>query len=597
MKPVLAAHTWPTNVVAIDTETTGLRVYQGDRATMASFCDDTGTWSLPADQAAPEVRRLVSEGRLIVMHNSPFDRAVFKTSWGVDVPDTQIWDTQAVDWLLDENADHRLKEGLGVRMFGVDAKQEKDALKALMRGRTVEDVYRELREAENLKPRPDREPAPVTRDRARELSAGTKKDWADLTYDDLRDYAEEDAHLTYQAYWKQQELLDQDPYPRPDIARQHLIGGLCYRITRTGIRVDERRAERGLQEAEARIAELAKVFAGTNLKSPAQLSALVYDDWGLPCNRKTKAGGRSTDKDALDELSYDPRVLDLMEFRRLAKAVDAYWLPLLDRIGDDGRIHPSLNPWRTVTGRLSCSGPNLQTIPRESTSSAIREVFIPEAGTVLTEFDLSQIEVRVAAAISKEPALLSVYEAGLDVYQSLADEIGVDRQTAKTVILSAQYGVGPRKLAQTLARGTGKAPDVQRARGILRRYWSTYRNLDRLMRGLEAQAKTRGYLPLWSPGRRRLFRSPSNPYPRYYSALNAAIQGGAAELLKDILLEIEPAIEDVGRIVLTVHDSVVIEHTPGAEAGISDALDAITKDCSPYAIETPWAAKRWRDAA
>src|SRR5690606_26797526 len=110
----------------------------------------------------------------------------------------------------------------------------------------------------------------------------------------------------------------------------------------------------------------------------------------------------STDKDALEALSYDPRVVDLIEFRRLVKQTDAYYFPLLDRISKDGRVHPSFNAWRTVTGRLSCSGPNLQTIPRESTAAEIRKVFIPADGLVLTEFDLSQIEVRIAADLANE---------------------------------------------------------------------------------------------------------------------------------------------------------------------------------------------------
>jgi DNA polymerase I-like protein with 3'-5' exonuclease and polymerase domains len=582
-------------ITAIDTETTGTRPFQGDRATVVSFADDTGSWSLPAERALPELRKVVDSSDVIVMHNSPFDRAVFSTSFGVELEDGSIYDTQAADWLLDENADHRLKEGLGVRMFGVNAKAEKDELRALMRGRTVEEVYRELREGENEKPRSDRERATLTRERAREIAAGTKKGWEDLTYEDLREYAEQDAHLTLAAYWKQQELLEEDGYAIRDLARQHAVGGLSYRITKTGIRVDQRMAEAGLLAAEERVAELGHQFEGTNLKSPKQVQELLFDTWGLPVTKRTKSGGRSTDKDALEALSYDPRALDLLEYRRMTKQVDAYYLPLLDRVGDDGRIHPSLNPWRTVTGRFSCSGPNLQTIPRESTSSEIRKVFIPEKGLVLTEWDLSQIEVRVAAAMSKEPALISAYAAEEDIYQALADEINVSRHVAKTVILSAQYGVGSKTLAATLARGTGKQPDVAAARRILGRYWRAYPQLDRLMKGLEEVAKRRGYLPLWKPGRRRLFKSPSNPFPRYYTALNAAIQGGAAELLKDVLLELEPEIASEGRIVLTVHDSIVIEHSPGAEERISAVLAEITGDVSPYDIPTPWERKTWRD--
>lgn len=582
--------------VAVDTETTGLRPFQGDRVTVVSFADDSGAWALPAKEGAKELRRFLKQGYTVINHNGPFDRAALSASFGIEIPDDQYDDTMARDWMLDENGDHRLKEGLGARYLGVDARQEKDDLRALMRGRTVADVYRELREVENEKPRSERERAADTRVRAREIAAGTKRSWEDLTFEELEEYAAQDAFITWQAYWRQEEDFQNDPYTLPDRQRQLDIGSLCYRITKTGIRVDPQQAERGLQAAEERIAELAEPLSHVNLNSSKQMADLIFDEWGLPAGKRTASGARSTDKHVLGELSWDPRVADLLEYRKLIKQVSAYYLPLLDRIGDDGRIHPSLNPWRTVTGRLSMSGPNLQTIPRETTAAEIRKVFIPAQGSVLTEWDLSQIEVRVAADLSQEPALLAVYEAGGDVYQALADEIGVDRQTAKTVILSAQYGVGPKKLATTLALGTGQKPNVARARSILNRYWRNYPQLDRLFKGLNEMAKRRGYVPHWHEGRRRRFKSPHNPWPRYYSALNAVIQGGAADFLLDILMELEPEIErqGYGRLVLTVHDSFTAEHEPGAEACITKLVEEITHDVSPYDIATPWEMKQWR---
>lgn len=580
--------------LAVDTETTGLRPWQGDKPIMASFADDSGAWALPPTEARVEIQQAVDDGRQIVLHNSTFDRSVFASAWGIELPDDQVWDTYTVDWLLDENQDHRLKEGLGVRLFGEDAKAEKDALREMMRGRKVEEVYRELREVENTRPRAERERATETRERAREIAKASKRTWEDMTFEDLREYAEQDAFLTWRSYWWQQGALADDGYVIKDLDRQHRLAGLAYRMQRTGIRVDEERATRGLVEAEERVAELAAKFEGVNLKSPKQLQAMIFDEWGLPVTKRTKTGGRSTDKDALEELSYDPRVLDLVEYRKVTKQVDAYYFPILDRIGPDGRIHPSLNPTGTKTGRWSCKWPNLQTIPRESTAAAIREVFIPDDGMQLTEWDLSQIEVRVMAEMSREPSLLSVYEAGGDVYQMLADEVGVERQVAKVLVLMTGYGAGPKKIAQTLARGTGKAPDVAKARALYKRYWRTYPNLERLMKGLEDAARRKGYVALWRPGRRRLYDSPAERYPRYYTALNSAIQGGAAELLKDVLLELEPAIAAWGRMVLTVHDSIVVEHEPGAEERISKVLAEITEDVSPYRIPTPWEAKTWR---
>jgi DNA polymerase I-like protein with 3'-5' exonuclease and polymerase domains len=589
-------------LIAADVETTGLRPFQGDKVTVVSFARDLPdgeieAWAEPADQGGETLRRFIDAGHTIVWHGGTFDRAAIKASFGIDLPDDQYADTQARDWLLDENADHRLKEGLGKRYLGVDAQDEKDALRALMRGSRVADVYRELREVENEKPRAERERAADTRVRAREIADASKRSWEDLTFEDLEEYAAQDAFITLYSYHRQDDDFAEDPYGVPDIERQYDIGSLAYRITRNGVKVDAGRAEQGLQAAEERIAELAEPFAHINLNSPNQVAALVYDEWGLPATRfSKKTGARSTDKDALNALAYDERVLGLLEHRSLAKQVSAYYVPLLDRLGDDGRVHPSLNPWRTVTGRFSMSGPNLQTIPRESTAAEIRKVFVPEKGLVLTEWDLSQIEIRVAADLSEEPTLLRVYEEGRDVYQAIADELGVTRDYGKVLILQTLYGSGPKNIALTIARGSGQAPDVPLGRRLYKRFWRTYPRVEKLMRGYEEMAKRRGYIPHWREGRRRRFKSPHNRWPRYYSALNAAIQGGAAEFLKDVLLEVEPEVEAQGwgRVVLTVHDSVMAEHEPGAEHKIQALIDEVTADVSPYEIATPWEMKPWK---
>ena len=583
--------------LAVDTEVTGLRPYQGDRVIMASFADDTGNWAERPADAGDRIREALYHGRTLVMHNGIFDRAVLEAEWGMVVPDDQYYDTMAVDWLLDENADHRLKEGIGARLFGTDSKAEKDAIKAMMRGRTQAEVYKELRAELPPRGEPGYESAAETKARAKEIADSTTRTWADLTFDELHDYAVQDASLTWRIFWHQQAALEEDTYVHPYVDRVHEIMSLSHRINATGICVSEEAAEAGFEAASSRMKELEAPFDDINLNSPNQLAELLFDTWKLPVQGKTASGNRSTDKDTLEALAYDPRVAGLLEYRSLAKQVSAYYGPLLDRLSDDGRIHPSLHPCRTVTGRWSCSGPNLQTIPRESTSAEIRKVFRAAPGLVLTEWDLSQIEVRVAADMSKEPALLAVYAEGGDVYQDLADRIGVDRSVGKTTILSAQYGIGPKTLSRNLARGTGEAPDYKFARSVLDRYWATYPQLEQLMKGLESVAKRRGYLPLWKPGRRRRFRSPHNPYPRWYTALNAAIQGGAAEFMKDVLWELAPLVEvnGWGRVVLTVHDSLILEHEPGVEELVDHALETITKDVSPYTIATPWERKGWHE--
>jgi DNA polymerase I-like protein with 3'-5' exonuclease and polymerase domains len=586
--------------VAIDTEsnTTGdsPRPYQGDKCHTVSFADETGGWALRAAEAAAEVRRFAEDPEaLIVMHNAPYDRSVLRANFGVEIPDERIYDTQAVDWMLDENADHRLKQ-IGAREFGQDAKAEQEAINALKRGTPAADIYRELRLVENAKARADREPAAVTKAKAAELSLATKKSWATFTFEDLEAYAIQDAVLTRDIYHLQQVKLHDDGYVIRDLDRERRIGAFAYRLQRTGIKVDQDRAAQELELAEFRAAELEQGFEGVNLASTPQLRELLFGKWGLAPSKQTKTGENSTDKEALERLSYDPRVRDLMEYRQLAKQISAYYLPLLGHMGTDGRLHPSFNAHRTVTGRFSCSNPNLQTIPRETTSAAIRQVFIAEPGTVLTEWDLSQIEVRCAAALSREPALLDVYARGGDVYLEMAAALDVTRQDAKVIVLACVYGIGAKSLATQLTVRTGRHWSSTEAGAVRRKFWKTYPRLDRLMQGSQKLAQRHGYVPLWKEGRRRQFDSPFLKFPRYYTALSALDQGGCAELLKDILLEAEGATSHLGRIVLTVHDSITWEHEPGAEPEISRVLQEITDAVSPWkdVIETPWEMKAWK---
>ena len=596
-------------VVALDTESqttgNGPRPYQGDRCTVVSVADETGGRALRPEDARAEVTRLVADPDvLFVMHNSCYDRAVLNVTFGLEIPDHRIYDTQTGDWLLDENADHRLKS-IGAREFGLDATAEARALAAVKRGRTVDEVYREMRAEEREKPRGEQEKASLTLERAKIAASKTQKSWATFTFEDLEAYAIQDAILTRDLYHLQQIKFEDDGFVKDALEREHRNASLAYRMTRTGIRVDPDKAGRELAIAESRMAALEAQYPDTDIGSSAQLASLIYDTWGLPLGRTTPKGARSTDKYALAALAYDSRIRELQEYKTLLKQVSAYYRPLLGHTGADGRIHPSFNAHRTVTGRWSCSEPNLQTIPRQSTSAEIRKVFVPEPGMALTEFDLSQIEVRLAAEVANEPVLLDIYKHGGDVYQDLATSIlctttcpggkcPVHRPIAKTVILSAQYGIGKKKLALDLSANTGRRWSEAEAAAILRAFWQKYPRLNRLMRGLTGLAEKHGFIPLAAPGRRRLYRSPHLPWPKYYSALNAKIQGDAATLLQNIAFEFEPAIVGAGRLVLAVHDSLVIEHEPGEEDALFKTLETITRDVSPYSVETPWEMKPWQ---
>lgn len=553
-------------IVAIDTETTGLRIYQGDKILGFSYSVDDEDYYVPVNHpdsdnvpwatARDTMRWLARAASIVVMHNSCFDRGVIEQAFGVTFRDEQIWDTQCGDWLMDEAADHRLKE-IGARLWGFDAKAEKVALDELRRGTPVEEIYRELRSVENAKARKYREPATITRAKARDLAAATRRDWHTLTADDIREYAKQDTRLTLDLYHYQ---LREGPLVNPEfmqaMRREQLVLGQCYRFQHDGIRVNKERAAQALEEAEARLAEISEPWAHVNFRSPLQVAALLYDEWGLPCTRFTKAGARSTDKVAMEALAYDPRVHVLQEARKLAKQIDAFYFPLLDRCGDDGRVHPAFNPNRTVTGRLACSGPNIQQVPKEG---PVRALFEPDEGMVFLSADLPSAELRVMALLTGEELWLDALRSGADFHQANADKMGLTRKVAKTVGYALPYGTGVKRLSITLAQGTGHAPDYAAALATKTAFWRGVPRVKRMLDGMAEAWERRGYLAIkpW-PGRYRHFTDRTG-YPRPYAGFNNVVQGTIAELVKDWCLALEPMVAALGgRIVCQVHDSIVI---------------------------------------
>ena len=575
--------------IAIDTETTGLRVYQGDKILGFSVSTRDGDWyysvAHPYSSNIPQldavtILQAVAKHGVVVMHNSCFDRAVLALGFGIEFEDSQIWDTQCGDWLIDEAADHRLKE-IGARLWGYEAKAEAEALKALRKGRSVTEVYRELRDVQNVKPRAERERAAVTRDQAREIAQASKKDWRDLTADDISEYAKQDTRLTLDLYHYQlREGPLQDEHFLAAMEREQLVLGQCYRFTRVGVHVDLDAAVQSLEAAEAELAAIAEPWSHVNLRSANQKAALVYDEWGLPCNRRTKAGARSTDRFALEALSYDPRVQALQRYAKLAKEVDAFYFPLIDRRGDDGKVHPSFNPNRTVSGRLASFGPNIQQIPKVG---PVRSLFVPPPGFAFLSADLPSAELRIMAILSEEPAWLEAFDKGTDFHQATADATGLTRQIAKTLVYSVCYGVQGKTLATTLAQGTGQPPDVKAAYDYIRKFWKGVPRVRRLFDGLSEAWQRRGKLPIRPyDGRYRHFTDRTG-WPRPYAAMDYVVQGSIAELVKDWGLALEPEIDALGGyLLMQCHDSLIACVPEGAVAAAKPLFQATLDAVNPF---------------
>jgi DNA polymerase-1 len=308
-----------------------------------------------------------------------------------------------------------------------------------------------------------------------------------------------------------------------------------------------------------------------NLGSPTQLRVLLYDKLGLKTTRRTKTG-LSTDARALQQLvDQHPFVQKLLDYRELAKLKNTYidaLPPLVDET--DGRVHTTYDQTVAATGRLSSTNPNLMNIPiRTDLGRQIRRAFIPEPGNLILSIDYSQIELRVMAHLSEDPILLDVFAKGDDihaataarVYDIPAEELGPgERSVAKMVNYGLAYGMGAPGLADRL-----NIP-VDEAREIMDSYFEVFEGVAEFLDRVVKQAHADGFTTTMF-GRRRYLPELGSGNPRVRAigerqALNAPIQGSAADIMKLAMIEVDRSLADSGldtKMILTVHDELVFE--------------------------------------
>jgi DNA polymerase-1 len=619
----------PSATIAIDSETTDMNdLWRGLECRGVSLAIGDHAWYLPlshphSDNLDPRLVRhllleLAGQCRRWVYFNWKYDAAVLETL-GLDAgAPADVWDTSIGRWLEDENRQVRDLKGLCAWLWPEESPAaERDEMRRLCSGPTL----KELEDSHFYGPQGRQEgvrrPMGITRAEAREKATqdpryGSREMW-DLTADEMAPYAAQDARLTLRLYDYQRSLDHRHPIgdamPREMEVARVLLG-----MERAGIRVDEGRANASYAAATTRLKELENLFEGTNLNAPAQVAELVYDRWGFDCPHLTEAGNRSVDRDALELLGDDPRIVALLECRRLTKACTGYYLPLIRFLDDHGRIHPTFNQAKVRTGRFSAERPNLQTIPREATISEVRKIFVPDAGYELWEYDLSQAELRVSAALAGEERMISAFAEGRDVYQEVADEIwcartgcpkkagrcAQHRQRAKTVVLAFSYGQRERGLAASLLKGTGQrvTPEhVNQAAAIQYRFGRMYPRLVAAQDRFADIARRDGRIPLPPKGRFRHFRGAGHAPENYKDAMSSASQGGIGEYLKSIMVAAHRAgiwERHGARLLLSVHDSLAAEVAPGEGERLGKELQEIASDHNywrrvPQIIE----AKQW----
>jgi DNA polymerase-1 len=320
-----------------------------------------------------------------------------------------------------------------------------------------------------------------------------------------------------------------------------------------------------------------------NVNSPTQLRVILYDNLGLRPGKKTKTG-YSTDAQTLEKLRGQHPIIDtLLSYREVEKLRSTYGTGLLAEVAPDGRIHASFNQTVARTGRLSSDAPNLHNIPvRSDGGRRFRNAFVPATGHEFLVADYNQIELRVIAHLAKDPGLVEAFENGQDIHATTAsgvfgvsvdDVTSAQRAKAKMVSYGLAYGMEAFGLAQRLG------VPIDEASEILDRYFLAFPSVRSYMDATVAEAKRRGYTET-ERGRRRYLPELNSDNFRVRQAaerqaMNAGIQGLAADIFKAALVNLDRAIEEAGfssQIVLQVHDEIIVE----APASEHDAVHALT---------------------
>ncbi len=396
-------------------------------------------------------------------------------------------------------------------------------------------------------------------------------------------YSCEDSDMTldvHRALWPQ---LDAEPGLRDVYARIELPTALLLqRIERIGVLIDPAKLGALSQQLGVRMLTLeaeAYELAGQpfNMASPKQIGEILFTKLGLPVKKKTATGAPSTDEEVLAELAADyPLPARLLEHRSLSKLKGTYAdkLPLMINPAT-GRVHTNYAQAVAVTGRLASNEPNLQNIPvRTAEGRRVREAFVAPPGAVILSADYSQIELRIMAHLSEDPALLKAFADGMDVHRATASEVfGIEpgavtseqRRYAKTINFGLIYGMGAFGLAQSLG--------IERsaAAAYIERYFQRFAGVKRYMDTTRASAHDKGYVETLFGRRIYLPEINGGNGPRKAGAerqaINAPMQGTAADLIKLAMLAVQQVLDTQqksSRIVMQVHDELVLE-VPAAE--------------------------------
>ena len=410
-----------------------------------------------------------------------------------------------------------------------------------------------------------------------------------VSLEDAIHYAAEDADVSFQLHQTlHPKLMEINSLAKLYTDIEAPLLKVLQTIERNGVLIDESMLQKQSDQFAITLKELeskAYSLAGAefNLNSPKQLQEILYNKLSLPILKKTPKGQPSTAESVLQRLAEDfPIVQTILNYRTTAKLKTTYTdkLPLMVN-QDTGRVHTSYHQAVTATGRLSSSDPNLQNIPiRTAEGRRIRQAFIAPKGFQILAADYSQIELRIMAHNSQDPGLLDAFQAGLDIHQATAAEIfAVDlqsvsaeqRRSAKAINFGLIYGMSAFGLTRQLGITRGDAQEY------IELYFARYPKVKEYMDTIRNQARESGFVETVFGRRLYLPDIDSRNYQRRQyaerSAINAPMQGTAADIIKKAMIDLEQRLvaESINaKIIMQVHDELVLEVEDSSVGAVSE---------------------------
>lgn len=521
-------------IIAIDTETTSLTWYEGELFGI-SLATDANEWFIYGDQMKeflPELLNMFRDPSILwVGHNIKFDLH-FLGQWPARVADTMI-----AQWVLDVTQPLGLKELAQVKL-GIEEKLP---------------TFDELRKLYK---------ASLGKRRASEVLIH------DLPIHVVATYAARDARLTYDLWNKLVYELDKENMLGVFDFEMRLLK-VIWKMERNGMYIDRISADALIAEIDRQLEEVVKLWnektQGVNRNSTPQLRDLFFNRLKMPVQHKTETGQPAVDELALQRLSKIDHpgaevAKILLQIRKLEKMRSTY-APILARAKP--WLYGEFNPVGTETGRLSSNSPNLQNIPAHGEwGKMIRDCFRAPAGYKVVDIDYSQIELRLLAHDSGEPALIEVFKNGGDPHQTTADMVGVDRHIGKTLNFATIYGAGARTLCDTIEKNGYPRPNENDARRWLADFDKAYPKVAKYKQAIINRTKELGYVKTIA-GRRRHLPDLYSPLESVRKgaerkAVNTRIQGSAADIMRWSMVEIDPLCDWFGaKMIAQVHDELV----------------------------------------